>query len=433
MARFIIRGQKRLSGAYQPVGNKNAVLPMLAASILTDEPVTLHNVPEILDVEVMLDLLASLGVSIERSDRSITLCAAKIRSRNLDRDLCARVRSSILLAGPLTARHGRAILFPPGGDVIGRRRLDTHFYGLRALGISVEGGRFYTFRRKALRGSAILLDEASVTATENILMAASLADGETTIFNAACEPHVHDLGLLLGKMGAQIEGLGTNCLKVRGAQKLRGAEHTVGPDHIEIGSFLAAAAATHGEVTIEHAQPAFEKAAPELSSLAVIERSFGKMGVSWTSEKGTVVLPQRQKLRIQHDVGRAIPKIEDGAWPAFPSDLMSVAIVLATQAKGTILFFEKMFESRMYFVDRLIEMGAHIIQCDPHRVLASGPCRLHGTHLTTPDIRAGMSLLVAALCAKGESVIENAQVIDRGYEQIDEKLRALGADIAREP
>ena len=424
MAKFIIRGQKRLSGNFAPLGNKNAVLPMLAACVLTDDRVTLHNVPSILDVRVMLELLAALGVTVEQKERSVTLCAAGLRSRRLDRELCTRVRSSILLAGPMAARHGRVVLFPPGGDVIGRRRLDTHFEGLRALGISVDGGKFFTFRRKELRGADLMLDEASVTATENILMAAVLAPGSTTIFNAACEPHVQDLGVMLNKMGARIEGLGTNRLSIEGVSKLRGVTHTVGPDHIEIGSFLAAAAATRGELTIESAGAG--------ASLAVIERSFRKMGVSLAIGKSSVAVAPKQTLRVRRDVGGAIPKIEDGAWPAFPSDLMSVAIVLATQAKGAILFFEKMFESRMYFVDRLVEMGAQLIQCDPHRVLVTGPSRLHGTHLTTPDIRAGMSLIVAALCAKGESVIDNAQIIDRGYERVDERLRALGADIIRE-
>ncbi len=424
MSRFLIHGQKPLSGTYTPVGNKNAVLPMLAAAVLTDEPVTLHNAPKILDVQVMLELLESLGVSVEQKGRSVTLQAGGLRKFRLNPDLCGRVRSSILLAGPLAARHGRAILYPPGGDVIGRRRLDTHFYGLRALGITVEGGTYYSFRRKQLRAANLLLDEASVTATENVLMAAVLAPGTTTLFNAACEPHVQDLCVLLNKMGARIEGLGTNFLKVEGVERLHGATHTVGPDYIEMGSFMAASAATGGELKIEDI--------PVSGALEVIARSFEKLGVTLGGEDGRIVLSSRQKLRVQRDMGQAIPKIEDGPWPAFPSDLMSVAIVLASQAKGTILFFEKMFESRMYFVDRLIAMGAHIIQCDPHRVLVAGPSKLRGTHLTSPDIRAGMAILVAALCAKGESTIENAQMIDRGYEQIDARLRALGADIVRE-
>ncbi len=425
MARFIIRGQKRLSGEFHPVGNKNAVLPMLAAALLTDEPVVLENVPQILDVRVMLDLLGSLGVEVEQQEHRVRLQAAKIRSRRLDPELCRRVRSSILIAGPLCARHGRAILFPPGGDVIGRRRLDTHFFGLRALGIQIEGGHYYTLRRKQLQGALIILDEASVTATENVLMAATLAEGTTTIFNAACEPHVQDLCLLLEKMGARIEGVGTNRLRIEGVQKLKGASHTVGPDYIETGSFIAAAAATRGELVIRNMT--------DRLSLSIVQRTFERLGVSLVFEPEQILLPVRQKLRILQDMGRAVPKFEDGPWPALPSDLMSVAIVLATQAKGTALFFEKMFESRMYFVDRLIDMGAHIIQCDPHRVVVSGPSKLHGTLLNSPDLRAGMAMLVAALCAKGESVIENAQVIDRGYECIEERLRSLGADISRDP
>ena len=424
MSRFIIHGQRKLAGEYRPAGNKNAVLPMLAACLLTDEAVTLRNAPDIRDVEVMLALLEGLGVRVARERDRVTLQAGSIRRRRLDPELCRRVRASILLAAPLAARHGSCVLPPPGGDIIGRRRLDTHFNGLRALGMAVEGGTHYTLRRRQLRGADFLLDEASVTATENLLMAATLAEGETTLFNAACEPHVTDLGALLVRMGARIEGLGSNCLRIEGVKALHGAEHTVGPDLIEVGSFLAAAAATRGDLRV--ADPG------SLRDLQVILRVFARLGVEVEAVPGELRLPARQKRRIQRDLGRAIPKIEDGPWPQFPSDLMSVAIVLATQARGTVLFFEKMFESRMYFVDRLIEMGADIIPCDPHRVVVSGPCRLHGTRLATPDIRAGMSLLIAALCAKGRSVIDQAEVIDRGYERIDERLRALGADIVRE-
>ncbi|MCX7010777.1 MAG: UDP-N-acetylglucosamine 1-carboxyvinyltransferase [Kiritimatiellaeota bacterium] len=423
MARFIIHGQRPLGGTVEIVGNKNAALPMLAACLLTDEPVTLRRVPHILDVAVMLELIASLGVSVERFNGGVRLCAARIRRRKLDPELCRRVRSSILLAGPLAARHGRAELPPPGGDVIGRRRVDTHLHGLRELGIQAEFGRSYIFRRKQLRGAEILLDEASVTGTENLLMAAVLAPGVTTLHNAACEPHVQDLGELLCKMGARISGLGTNRLLIEGVEKLHGAEHTVGPDLIELGSYVAAAAATGGELTV--------RGAIEPLQLAVIGKAFRKLGVMWTVNGDGLRLTPRKTLAIRKDFGGVLPKIEDGAWPAFPSDLMSVALVLATQARGSVLFFEKMFESRMYFVDRLLEMGAHIVQCDPHRVVVTGPARLHGTHQTSPDIRAGMALIIAALCAKGESVIENAQVVDRGYERLDEKLRTLGADIVR--
>lgn len=413
MSRLIIQGGHRLHGPFTPVGNKNAALPMLAACVLTDEPVVLHNVPRIQDVAVMLELLAQLGVQVHQQAGTVTLCAKGLKSRRLDADLCRRVRASILLAGPLAARHGRAVLPPPGGDVIGRRRLDTHLQGLRALGIVVEGGDAFTFRRRELKAADLLLDEASVTATENILMAATLAPGRTTIFNAACEPHVQDLGALLVKMGAHIEGLGTNRLILRGVARLGGAEHTIGPDYIELGSYLAAAAVTRGALEVTGVPDDF-------GALPVIARTYDKLGVG-----------SGRPLRVRQDLGAAVPKIEDGAWPAFPSDLMSVAIVVATQARGGVLFFEKMFESRMYFVDRLIEMGAHIIQCDPHRVVVQGPARLHGVVMSSPDIRAGMAMLIAALCARGESVIENAQMIDRGYEAVDERLRALGAHVDR--
>jgi len=423
MARFIIHGQRPLSGSLAMVGNKNAALPMLAASLLTAAPVTLHGVPQILDVQVMLELLAALGVAVECRGDTVTLRGARVRPRRLDPALCRRVRSSLLLAGPLAARHGRAVLPPPGGDIIGRRRVDTHVNGFRALGIQTEVGRNYVFRRRQLRGADILLDEASVTATENLLMAAVLAEGGTTLFNAACEPHVQDLGELLNAMGARITGLGTNRLRIEGVAQLHGAEHTLGADYIELGSYLAAAAATGGTLTVPGALDAV--------TLAVMQRTFGKLGVVWTAEPDRLALAPRRRLRIRQEPGAELPTITDGIWPAFPSDLMSVAIVLATQAAGSVLFFEKLFESRMYFVDRLLDMGAHIVQCDPHRVVVAGPARLHGTPLSSPDLRAGMALIIAALCARGETVIENAQMIDRGYERVEEKLRALGADIVR--
>ena len=423
MARFIIHGGKRLSGTYVPGGNKNAVLPMLAACVLTDETVTLENVPLIEDVRTMLDLLSGLGVEVETKGHAVKLCAKGLRRSKLDPVLCRKVRASILLAGPMAARLGRVTLSPPGGDVIGRRRLDTHFLGLQALGIEVEGGKHFVFRRKRLEGAAMVLDEASVTATENVLMAATLARGETTIFNAACEPHVTDLVLLLNKMGAQISGVGTNRLVIRGVESLHGATHVVQPDYIEIGSFVAAAAATGGELKVSGV---------EAEPMLIISKTFQKLGIKLQVEENTLTCPSRQTRRIIKDFGSAIPKIEDGPWPMFPSDLMSVSLVAATQAKGTVLFFEKMFESRMYFVDYLIGMGAGIVVCDPHRVLVTGPSRLHGTNMASPDIRAGMAVLIAALCAKGESVIHNAQTIDRGYERVEERLRALGADIVRE-
>ena len=425
MARFFIRGGKKIGGTFRPLGNKNAVLPMLAACVLTDEPVVLDNVPRILDVENMLKLLADLGVAVSRKGHAVELCARGLRKTDLDRALCAKVRGSILLAGPLPARHGSATLFAPGGDVIGRRRLDTHFEGLDALGIGMAWkGDAFRLRRRKFRGADILLDEASVTATENILMAATLAPGRTTILNAACEPHVQDLGALLNKMGARISGLGTNRIEIEGVEKLGGARHRVGPDYVEIGSFLAAAAATGGALTVTEL--------PDATTLKVMQRAFGRLGVRWKIEGGKLVLPARQDFRVRKDLGGAIPKMEDGIWPAIPSDLLSVALVLATQARGEVLFFEKLFESRMYFVDRLLEMGATLVQCDPHRVVVSGPVKLRPQLITSPDIRAGMALIIAALCAKGTTTIEQAEMIDRGYERIEARLRALGADIRRE-
>ena len=422
MASFVIQGGNPLSGEHRAAGNKNAVLPMLAACVLTDEPLKLTNVPLIQDVHTMLAILDDLGVAVERKGHTLTLCARGLRRRTLDADLCSRVRSSILFAGPMAARHGSVALFPPGGDVIGRRRLDTHVEGLRQLGIVVDSRNTFTFKRRKLTAARILLDEASVTATENVVMAAVLTPGHSTLFNAACEPHVQDLCRMLCKMGAQIEGIGTNYLQIDGVKQLHGTAHRVQPDTVDATSFLAAAAATGGALTIKDL-PA--------EQFDVISRPFKKLGLTWDIEGRTLTLPAKQRLRIRDDFGAAIPKVEDGIWPAFPSDLMSVVLVLATQARGTMLFFEKLFESRMYFVDRLIAMGARIVQCDPHRVIVAGPARLHGIHMSSPDIRAGMALLIAALCAKGESVIDNAEIIDRGYEGIETKLRRLGADIVR--
>ncbi len=423
MASLIIQGGKPLSGVHRAAGNKNAVLPMLAACVLTDEPVKLTNVPLIQDVHTMLAILDQLGVAVARRGHTVTLCARGIRRRKLDADLCRQVRSSILFAGPMAARHGGVTLSSPGGDVIGRRRLDTHVEGLRQLGVRLDttSGAF-AFKRHKLAPARILLDEASVTATENVVMAAVLAPGRTTVFNAACEPHVQDLCRMLCKMGARIEGIGTNYLIIDGVEQLHGTTHRVQPDTVDAVSFLAAAAATGGALTIEDL-PA--------DQFDVISRPFEKLGMKWTIRERVLTLPGNQRLRVKDDLGAAIPKVEDGIWPAFPSDLMSVVLVLASQARGTMLFFEKLFESRMYFVDRLIAMGARVVQCDPHRVVVSGPADLHGIHMSSPDIRAGMALLIAALCAKGESVIDNAEIIDRGYEGIENKLRKLGADIAR--
>jgi UDP-N-acetylglucosamine 1-carboxyvinyltransferase len=423
MARFVIKGGLCIHGRHRVPGNKNAALPMLAASVLTDEPVVLSNIPQISDVGVMLEILTDLGATVEVRGHTVTVCAKGLRRRRLNAALCGRARSSILFAGPMAARHGRVTIPPPGGDVIGRRRLDAHFQGLAALGISAGGKHEHCFRRGALAGAKILLDEASVTATENVLMAAAIAPGRTTIFNAACEPHVQDLCHMLNRMGARIRGIGTNYLRVEGVPSLHGVRHRVSGDYIDAVSFIAAAAITGGEMVVEDAP---------LQHLDVIARPFRRLGLKWSVADGAVHMPGNQRLQVNNDFGDAIPKIEDGIWPAFPSDLMSVAIVMATQAHGDLLFFEKMFESRMYFVDRLIDMGARIVQCDPHRVIVSGKSRLSGAHLAGPDIRAGMAVLLAALCARGQSIIENAQVIDRGYESVDRRLRRLGADIVRE-
>lgn len=422
MARFDIQGGQRLTGRFKPVGNKNAVLPMLAACVLTDEPVILRNIPVINDVVTTLKLLDELGVQVDHRGHTVTLCARGLRKHRLREDLCRKVRSSILFAGPLAARHGRATVFPPGGDMIGRRPLDTHFDGLRKLGIHMQGRNAYVFRRKSLKGADILLDEASVTATENILMAAVLAEGMTTLFNAACEPHVQDLCHMLNRMGARIRGIGTNHLTIQGVERLHGVRHRVSPDYIEAASFMAACLLTGGELDV---------VGMDEQHLAVIGRVFQRLGAKWTLADGVLHLPGDQKLRVRNPHGAPVPKIEDGPWPSFPSDLMSIAIVMAAHARGTVLFFEKMFESRMYFVDRLIDMGARIVQCDPHRVIVSGPAQLSGSHLSSPDIRAGMALLLAALCAKGESTIHNADSIDRGYETIERRLRSLGAVIIR--
>jgi UDP-N-acetylglucosamine 1-carboxyvinyltransferase len=400
---------------------------MLAASLLTAEPVVLSNLPLIADVRTMLELLTDMGadVALNTETRTVRIHAKKIKSTHLSKALCGKVRSSILFAGPLLARFGSAKLYPPGGDVIGRRRIDTHLDGFRQLGATVKANGVYTFKaEKGLEGDRLLLDEASVTATENLIMAAALAKGATTLYNSACEPHVQDLCRMLNAMGGKISGIGTNRLVIEGVTTLHGTEQRIGSDYIDAGSYLAAALVTGGELTIADVEP---------TDFEALEKPFKRFGVrlSIDREAKTIRLPARQKLKTAYDLGDAIPKIEDGPWPMFPSDLMSVLIVLATQTRGTTLFFEKMFESRMYFVDHLIGMGARIVQCDPHRIVVTGPAQLHGTRVASPDIRAGMALLIAALCAKGETQIHNAGSIDRGYEAVEVELRRLGANIER--
>ena len=420
---FVIEGGRPLSGRVAAAGNKNAALPILAACLLTDEPVTLTNVPAITDVETMLELIADTGVDVsEAGPGSVRIHAADIPRRELDEELCGRIRASILLAGPLLARVGEVIVPPPGGDVIGRRRLDVHIDAFRRLGAEVHANRRYVMRADGLAGTEVFLDEASVTGTENAVMAAVLARGETVIGNAACEPHVQDLCRFLVSLGAQIEGIGSNVLRIRGVERLHGGEWQICPDHIEVASFMGLAAVTGGEIVIEAVAP---------EHMAAIWPGFERLGIRWVTEGGAVRVPPRQELVIRDDLGAQIPKIEDGPWPAFPADLTSIALAVATQARGTVLIFEKMFENRLFFVDKLVNMGARIILCDPHRAIVNGPTQLYGERMESPDIRAGMAMLIASLCAEGRSTIGNVGQIDRGYERIDERLRALGASIER--
>jgi UDP-N-acetylglucosamine 1-carboxyvinyltransferase len=401
------------------------VLPILAACVLTAEPVVLHNVPRIRDVDTMLALIADLGADVEwTGPNDVRVHAADMRKTELDRELCSQMRASFLLAGPLLVRCGAAVVAPPGGDVIGRRRLDPHIHGFSRLGVDVDAGDAYDMRADGLLGASVFLDEASVMATENIVMAASLVDGETTIGNAACEPHVADLCRFLRSLGAEIEGVESNVLRVRGVESLRGGEWTIGPDHVEVASFIGLAAVTGGDLTIESVKS---------DDLISILPTFARLGVRVEAGDGTIHVPPGQELYIEDDIGGHIPKIEDGPWPAFPSDCTSIALTVATQARGTVLLFEKMFENRLFFTDKLVSMGARIILCDPHRAVVTGPTRLRGQRMESPDIRAGMSMLLASLCAEGESTIGAVYQIDKGYERIDERLRALGARIERVP
>jgi UDP-N-acetylglucosamine 1-carboxyvinyltransferase len=423
MEKFIIEGGTQLRGTVTPSGNKNAALPMLAACLLTDEPVTLRNVPRIRDVDDMLALLASLGVQItELGAHDLVIHARDIRTTELDREICSRIRTSILFAGPMLARMGQVRLPPPGGDVIGRRRLDTHMHALRALGAQVHVNDGFDLHTDGLRGKDIFLDEASVTGTENALMAAVLAKGATIIRNAASEPHIQDLARLLNAMGAHISGIGSNTYTIEGVEKLRGTEFEIGADYIETGSFIGLAAVTRGEILIKNAAP---------EHLRMVLLTFARLGVECQVRGNDVFVSAHQTLRVQNDLHDAVPTIADGIWPQFPTDLMSIALVVATQCEGTVLMWEKMFEGRMFWVDKLMNMGGRVILCDPHRAVVVGPSHLHGERLESPDIRAGMALLLAALCARGQSVIGNIGQIDRGYEQIEEKLKGLGARIER--
>ncbi|MCB9651945.1 MAG: UDP-N-acetylglucosamine 1-carboxyvinyltransferase [Deltaproteobacteria bacterium] len=425
--RFEIEGGRPIQGTIRPSGNKNAALPLIAATLLTDEQVVLRNVPAIRDVEVLLEVMAGLGVTVSKPEPGVVVLKSdRVNGQQPDPKLCKHIRASILLAGPLVARRGHVQLPPPGGDVIGRRRLDTHVLALEALGAHATTTKVeYAFKAQGrLRGTEVFLDEPSVTATENAVMAASLAKGTTVLLNAASEPHIQDLCRLINAMGGQIRGIGTNRLEIDGVERLHGADFTLGPDYIEVGSLIVLAAVTGGELRITDARPEEHRST---------KLAFEKLGLVFhPDETGRdIIVPGNQKLKVRHDLGGAIPKIEDSPWPGFPADLTSLAVVAATQTEGTTLIFEKMFESRLFFTDRLSSMGARLILCDPHRVVVSGKAQLVAEELVSPDIRAGMALVIAALCAEGTSIIHNIQQIDRGYERIDERLNALGARIIR--
>ncbi len=421
---FEIEGGIPLHGEVTPSGNKNAALPLMCAALLTNEPVILHNVPEIRDVQAMQELLKSLGVSFEQLDpHSWKITAKELRSNNLDPELCRRVRASILLAGPMCSRCGGLVLPPPGGDVIGRRRVDTHILALLKLGAKAYYDRQYHFEApNRLVGADILMDEASVTATENAIMACVTAQGTTILRNAASEPHIQELCQMLNQMGAHIENIGSNRLVIEGVDRLHGTEFTIGPDYLEVVSYIGAAAVTHGEIMIRNAG---------IKYLDMVQIVLGRLGIHWETIGNDILVPETQRLTIEPDLGGAVPEISVMPWPAFPSDLMSIAIVIATQTQGSVLFHDWMYPSRMYFTDKLVGMGAQIVLCDPHRCIVNGPTRLYPEKLESPDIRAGMALLIAELAAPGKSVIRNIQQIERGYEKVEEKFTALGARITR--
>jgi UDP-N-acetylglucosamine 1-carboxyvinyltransferase len=425
MFKYLIEGGHPLRGSLRASGNKNAALPCLAATLLTSEPVTLRNLPEIEDVQVMIEILRQLGTHAERiGDHAWRLQSGDPAPCAVPAELARQVRASILLAGPLLARCGRVSLPPPGGDVIGRRRLDTHFLALKELGARVEIDGLISLQANKLVGADLFLDEASVTATENAIMAAVLAEGTTVIQNAASEPHVQDLCAMLNAMGARIEGIGSNILTIRGVEGLAGADFTISTDFMEVGSLIGLAAVTGSALEIQDAAPRF---------LRMTRIAFGRLGIHWETDGESIRVPAGQDLKVVPDLGGSIPKIDDAPWPGFPPDLISIALVTATQAEGTVLIYEKMFESRMFFVDKLIGMGARIILCDPHRAVVSGRCRLRGAELVSPDVRAGMAMVLAALCAEGRSTINNIYQVERGYENLAARLRSLGAHIERVP
>jgi len=423
MYKYLIEGSFPIKGRIKSSGNKNAALPCLAATLLTDEEVVLKNLPDIEDVQVMLDILKYLGSNVEKSgNHGYRIKTNDIKKEILPPELSQEIRASILFAGPLLARIGKVMMPPPGGDVIGRRRLDTHFLALKELGARIEINGLITLQSNKLAGADIFLDEASVTATENTIMAAVLAEGSTIIQNSASEPHVQDLCRMLNNMGAKISGIGSNILKIDGVKRLKGTEFAISADFMEVGSLIGLAAVTRGELEIEDAAP---------DNLRMTKIAFGKLGIHWETEGQTIRIQPGQELKVLPDIGGMIPKIDDAPWPGFPPDLISIALVVATQVKGTVLIYEKMFESRMFFVDKLIGMGAGIILCDPHRAVVSGPSRLRGAELVSPDVRAGMAMVIAALCAEGRSEIHNVYQIERGYENLVQRLRSLGANIKR--
>jgi UDP-N-acetylglucosamine 1-carboxyvinyltransferase len=425
MEAFVIEGKAPLNGVVRPSGNKNAAFPLIAAALLTDEPVTLYNLPNIGDVRTMLKIVEGLGVEVTHHDEhNVTLRAGTIRTTTPDPTLFAKIRGALVLMGALLAREGEVNLAQPGGDQIGRRRVDTHIMALQALGAHFHYNGNFVFRAPHLRGQDILLDEASVTATENAILAATLAEGTTIIRNAASEPHVQDLCHLLNRMGGKVEGIGSNTIHIHGVKSLNGAEFTLSSDYLEVGSFIALSAVTEGDILIENAAP---------EHLRMILMVYDRLGIAPEIRGGDLFLPGSQLMAIMPDIGDAIPKIDDAPWPGFPADMMSVTLVAATQATGTVLFHEKMYESRLFFVDRLISMGARIVLCDPHRALVQGPSLLRSEPqgISSPDIRAGIALLIAALCAEGKTIIRNIGQIDRGYENIEQKLLELGAKIKR--
>ena len=423
MYEYLIEGGFPIKGTITASGNKNAALPCIAATLLTGEAVTLHNVPEIEDTAVMLNILQSFGVKATNIKKhSWKIEAKNVKASCIPAELSKKIRASILFAGPLLARVGKAEMLPPGGDVIGRRRVDTHFLALTQLGARIDVNGQFTFTANKLVGTDIFLDEASVTATENAIMAAVLAEGKTTITNAACEPHIQDLCNMLNLMGAKITGIGSNILYIEGVKNLHGCEFTIGPDYMEIGSFIGLAAATRGSITITGV---------EQRDMRAIRLAFGRLGITWTTEGDSIIVGNEQNMQVSPDLGGMIPKIDDSPWPGFPPDLTSIMTVVATQVEGTVLIHEKMFESRMFFVDKLIGMGARITLCDPHRAVVSGPSLLRGTELVSPDVRAGMAMVIAAMCARGESIIKNVYQVERGYEHLTEKLQSLGAHIER--